>query len=130
MSQPPPLPPNLPPQQPVPYASRQQQPHALPMAVQALLGTLATVGIMIGMCFFILGMSTAFVELGNRGFLILVGIVSLTFVAIGLLLARRLRRNPAVRGWAIGIYIGMGLSALFWGACGLLIVSLTNTNFH
>jgi hypothetical protein len=125
MNQPPPLPPD-PPQQPLPLSYG--RPPAISIAGQAVLGTLATTAAIVGMGFgaaFTVGMAAS---LGNAGFFAMIAIVCVISVGAGVLLARRFRRNPSTRGWAIGIYIGMGLAALFWGSCGMILYSLSNVH--
>jgi hypothetical protein len=128
MSQPPPLPPDLPSQQPLPLAYG--RPPSISIGGQAELGTVATVAPIVGISFvaaFAVGMAS---EIGNGAIYMILGVVCVATVGTGVLLARKYRRDPNTRGWAIGIYIGMGLAALFWGTCAMILVSLTNTNYH
>ena len=128
MNQPPPLPPDQPPQQPVPLSYG--RPPAISIGGQAVLGTLATLAAVFVICFaaaFLVGMAAS---VGNGAIYTVIGVVCVATIGTGLLLARKYRRNPNSRGWAIGIYIGMGLAALFWGTCAMILASLGNMDYR
>jgi len=128
--EPPHHPPPLPPQ--VLYCQQPVQP-ALPIGVQALLGCLATAPAVFVIVCLLIGMDASLTGSSDAANIAIVSatiIFGLGILAAILYWARRLRKNELRRGWAIGIYIGLGLSALFWGTCGLILVSLSGANFH
>lgn len=130
MSQiPPPVPPDPNRPQPLQYHDGQRRGYAIPTVWQALLGTIGTGVLVVGGGFLIAIVALVAVSESKGGdsmFFIVAGVGSLIFLVAALLLARRLRRSELYKGWAIGMYIGMGLGALFWGTCAVMLASLGN----
>ena len=130
MSQtPPPMPPDPNRPQPLQYHDGSRRGYAIPTVWQALIGTIMTAVVVVGGGF-VVAIFAAVVaseaKAGDSMFFIVAGVGSLIFLGAALLLARRLRRSELYRGWAIGIYIGMGLGALFWGTCAMMLANLGN----
>ena len=126
MSDLPPTPPHdpNPPHEVLPY--RVPPPMGLPVGVQALLGTIATgAGAVVSTIVFafLIGMTSDSKPLCTVMTIVCVAVGLGELVAV-IRLAIRLRRTETKRGWAIGIWIGLGLYALFWGTCGLLLYNL------
>lgn len=127
MSQPPPLdndrpPPPAPtppaPVQPLQYHDPTPRGYAIPAVWQALIGTIGSGILVVGGGFVIAIVSLIVVsesKAGDAAFYWVAGTSSLVLMGALLLLARRLRRSQLYRGWAIGLYIGMGLGVAFWG---------------
>ncbi|CAN5575019.1 hypothetical protein BH10PLA1_BH10PLA1_15720 [soil metagenome] len=112
---PPPLPPV------VPYEPMPQD--GLPIGVQALLGTLATCPVVFVLVIVVVMTVSNF---PSQSTAMWVGAsLGLVFLIIALFIAHALRRDERRRGWAIGIYIGLGLSALFWGTCAMILANLS-----
>lgn len=95
----------------------------LPIGVQAFLGALFTIIVLSGLCIAsgLLAANGHTRAVTNLTLLVCFG---LTFM-LAYLLARRFGLTFERRGWALGIYIGMGLAGLFWGYCGVLLHALS-----
>jgi hypothetical protein len=126
------IPPSMPPDpnrpQPLQYHDPTPRGYAIPTVWQALLGTIGTAVVVVGGGFLIALAAGFLVSMmgGDSAFFIVCGVLSLVGLGGLLLLARRLRRSDLYRGWAIGIYIGLGLGALFWGTCALMIAAMVS----
>lgn len=126
--QPPPIPPIEPPKTVLSH----QRPPAMPMGVQALLGVVISVPTLFVIACLLIG-GAASLSGTTTGTVVGVGgcgLIALVVLGVTLYYARELRHEERTRGWAIGIYIGLGLTALFWGTCGLILASLSYANFH
>ena len=123
-------PPPIPPTPPQPLAYSQSVPYGgMPIAVQAILGTLAAGPGLVVVSIMLLGILT---ELGmpEAPMFTVLGVLGLATLVGLLLLARKWRRSERTRGWAIGIYIGLCLMALFWGTCALIITAFVVGEKH
>ncbi len=125
-------PPPLPPQPPTVLMYHQPERPPLPIGVQALLGVIVSVPTLFVIACLLIGMASAMSSTPNGT---IVGVSACGLIALGVLggvlyYARQLRKSERSKGWALGIYIGLGLTALFWGSCGLILYSLSNANFH
>ena len=102
------------------------------MVAQAVFGTIITGPVLVVATCFVLGFGSAFANTNTSTYVLLsIGVVlAIAALVTILIFARRLRKSERSRGWAIGIYIGLGLFGLFWGTCGLLLYSLSSGSFH
>jgi hypothetical protein len=105
MSQPPPLPP----------------PTGLPTGIQILLGVFAVAGGLVALLVVAMILLTA---LRIDSVYVMIGILCVGSLAIGVPIAWFLQSNPAYRGWAIGIYVGLGLHLLAQAAFTMLVIML------
>ena len=115
------------PQPPIDYRSTSPRRHDSdgPRIVgQAIVGAFCTL-FLIGCVAFVTAFAS--VSLDNKAdgagpLLFIAG--GIAIAAIGIVTARRRQRYRDERGWAIGIYIGLGLGGLFWGCCGFVAHSI------
>ena len=107
MSQPPPLPP----------------PTGLPTGLQIFLGVLAVAGGLVGLL--VLAMIVLTI-LRIDSVYVMIAILCVGSLAIGIPIALWLQSSPAYRGWAIGIYVGLGLHLLAQGAFTGLVMMLAS----
>lgn len=125
-------PPPLPPQPPAVLMYQRPEARPIPIGVQALLGVVVSVPTLFVIACLLIGGAAS---LSNSTAGTIVGVGGCGLIGLGVLggviyYARQLRKNERSKGWALGIYIGLGLTALFWGSCGLILYSLSNSNFH
>jgi hypothetical protein len=106
----------------LPYAPRSTGGKSI--GVQAFLGALVTliiiVAIVVALGLFSLNMQN------NIALFMMFGLAAVIILVVAVRAARTQHRYPDRRGWGIGIYIGLGLGALFWGYCGIGMYSLNH----
>lgn len=108
----------------LPYAHRQYQP--LPVGLQAILGTLATIAIM-AMSVVAGGFLSLFGHAaGDGGMFTVLGVCAAIMLYLGIRKARSVGVDADSRGWVIGIYLGLGIGMLLWGYCGVFLFSLNH----
>ncbi len=93
----------------------------LPTGVQAFLGAVFTLVLIVGVV-----IVAGFLMAGANGkgmVKVILAVTGAIILMISLSIAIPLKQDPRRRGWAIGIYIGLGLGCLFWGYCGLLMLA-------
>ena len=108
------MPDELPP--PLEYASPQSDRlSAGRMVLQAVIGCTLTCGLLVGAVFF--GLLFGITGSGSTTYATIAIIAGVALLAGFVTLAIRARRDPNRRGWAMGIWIGIGLAALLEGIC-------------
>jgi zinc transporter ZupT len=104
------------PSPPLEYASpREPELRAGRMALQAIVGCSLTCGLLMGGVFF--GLLFAFASGGSTPYAILAIAIGAMLLGAVIALGVQAHRNPKRRGWAMGIWIGIGLAALLEGLC-------------
>lgn len=107
----------------------------LPTWLQAILGTLATGPVLFfGSLFIVMFIGELATSVSanaqNAVFFGVGGSFAIATLVGSLLLARKCRRSTRYKGWAIGIYIGLFLNLLAWGAIALFIAIMVIGSKH
>jgi hypothetical protein len=101
---------------PLEYASpREEQLGAGRMVFQAVQGCAITCGAIMGAVFF--GLLYGITGSGSTMYATIAIAAGIALVAGAVTLAVRVRRHPKRRGWAMGIWFGIGLAGLLEGIC-------------
>ena len=111
--------PPIPPARPPTLSYQTPGKRDLPIGVQVTLGCILTVTVLGGLCFGS-GYLSITVDRRAMGLTILSASAAIVFT-VSFHYARLMRMDERRRGWAIGVYIGMGLAGLLWGFCALVV---------
>ena len=106
----------------LPYEYKPPYRQGLAIGVNAVMGAIITI-MLIGCGVFAAGFAAMTMQSNADSYAVL-AVAGMIIVATTIFIASRFHRIPNKRGWAIGIYIGLGIGCLLLGLCGFAMDGL------